>query len=98
MTATVAVIIRAEVLICLWCYCYLGCSQTVLAPAAARRMPSPEPSLIMMKITSPEIELARVKQLKARKRIQKEMPLVRASFTKQFVSGYLKSQINEMLK
>ena len=30
----------------------LGCSQTVLAPAAARRMPSPEPSFIMMKITS----------------------------------------------
>ena len=53
----------------------------------------------MMKITSPEIKLARVKQLKARKRIQKEMPLVKASITtRQFVPGYLNSQINEMLK
>ena len=51
-----------------------------------------------MKITSPEIKLAKFKQFKARKKIQNEMPLVRASFTKQFVSGYLKSQINDMLK
>ena len=51
-----------------------------------------------MQIISPEIELARAKQLKARKKIQNEMFLIRPSFTKQFVSGYLKSQINEMLR
>ena len=51
-----------------------------------------------MKVTSPEFELTKFKQLKAKRRIQKEMPLVRASLTKQFVSGYLKSQINDMLK
>ena len=52
-----------------------------------------------MQITSPEIELTRVKQLKARKKIQNKMLLVKASIaTKEFVPGYLKSQINEMLR
>ena len=45
----------------------------------------------MTKITSPEIKLARVKQ--------QEMPLVKASITtRQFVPGYLNSQINDMLR
>ena len=52
-----------------------------------------------MKVTSPEIELARVKQLKARKKIQNELLLVKASITtRQFVPGYLNSQINDMLR
>ena len=52
-----------------------------------------------MKITSPEIELAIAKQFKARKETQKKMLLVKVfTTTKQFVPGYLNSQINDMLK